>query len=242
MIKAGIGFLTGEAAKRTAIAHFCLPERLIYLPLLYQMAYRPITVEDILLHFPELSRDKIKASLQSHSFSFRITSPRQTLLGSFRGSQAGKPPIIMVNSDLKPYTFLLVFLHELAHFHIWNKFKRRVPPHGKEWKSTLRELAAPFIQEGIFPLELTKELATYFKTAPATFHHNIRMIQALAQAEGEKRILLVDDIPSEEKFSLVNGKQYVKIEKRRTRYKCLCLNDNKYYLVSKTAQILLNEK
>jgi len=206
------------------------------------MSYKPETLENILLRFPEPARDEIMSLFGQHQFLFRITSPRQTRLGSFRAAHNGGRPAISVNIDLGEYMFLLVFLHELSHLIVWKQYRRSVSPHGNEWKTTYRNLATRFLAQNVFPPELALELGRYFVKTPATFHHNIRLVNILASLEGRSNIVTVNDVPLNGTFTLINGRQFVKIERLRTRFKCYCPADRKYYLVSKSAEIIIPEK
>lgn len=203
------------------------------------MPYLPETVDAVLARFPEKARPLVKPLFDNYKFLFRITLPRRSRLGSYKGVRAGGRPVIQINADLKPYTFLLVFLHELAHHVVMINYGRRAKPHGNEWKKSYREMVQPFFDTDIFPADLTVELLRYFRKTPATFHRDTRLINVLAMAEGGKPVVTVNDIPLNETFTLLNGRQFVKIMKLRTRYKCYCPKTRKYYLVPKSAEVLV---
>jgi len=202
------------------------------------MPYKPETLEGVLAHFPEKSRKLIKDLFDEHRFLFRITAPRKTRLGSFKGVRFGARPIIHVNSDLGPYTFLLVFLHELAHLLVMKKYGRKAKPHGAEWKNAYRSLVQPFFDESVFPDILVAELYRYFTKTPATFNHDTRLINVLSSLEGGIAMMTVHDVPLNGTFTLVSGRQFVKMEKLRTRYKCYCPATRKYYLVPRSALVV----
>ena len=134
--------------------------------------------------------------------------------------------------------FLLVFLHELAHLIVMKKFGRKAKPHGTEWKNAYCILVQPFFIEQVFPVVLAKELHRYFIKTPATFHRDTRLINTLSSLEGGVQMVTVNDIPLNSTFTLLSGRQFVKLEKLRTRYKCFCPKTRKYYLVPRSAQVL----
>lgn len=202
------------------------------------MPYKPETIEGVLARFPEQARLRIETLFNEYHFLFRITTPRRTRLGSFKGVRHGARPVIQVNADLGPYSFLLVFLHELAHLIVMKQFGRKAKPHGKEWKITYRTLVQPFFDEQVFNPALTSELLRYFIKTPATFHRDTKLLNTLAAAEGGNDIVTVNDIPLNNTFTLLNGRQFVKLEKIRTRYRCFCPHTKKYYLVPKSAQVI----
>jgi len=202
------------------------------------MSYKPETLDGVLLRFPEQARQLTRALFSEYQFLFRITNPRRSRLGSFKGMRQGGRPVIHINSDLGPYTFLLVFLHELAHLVVMRKHGRKALPHGTEWKNAYRSLVHPFFDAQVFPPELTKELLRYFVKTPATFHRDSLLINTLALCEGGTVMITVNDIPVNGTFTLVSGKQFVKLEKLRTRFKCYNVATRKYYLVPGSAHVI----
>jgi len=202
------------------------------------MPYKPETLEAVLSRFPEQAHRLTEKLFAEHHFLFRITTPRRTRLGSFKGVRYGGRPTIHINSDLGQYTFLLVFLHELAHLVVMKQFGRKAKPHGPEWKNAYQKLVQPFFDEQVFTAVLAAELSRYFIRTPATFHRDTKLINTLASIEGGMAIVTVNDIPLNGTFTLMSGRQFVKLEKLRTRYKCFCPVTRKYYLVPKSAQIM----
>ena len=172
------------------------------------MPYKPETLEGVLTRFPEQAHQLTRELFNEYHFLFRITAPRKTRLGCFKGVRYGARPIIHINSDLGQYTFLLVFLHELAHLVVMKKYGRKAKPHGVEWKIA------------------------------ATFHRDARLINTLTTLEGGEVFITVDDVPINSTFTLMSGRQFVKLEKLRTRYKCFCPKTRKYYLVPNSAQVM----
>lgn len=202
------------------------------------MPYKPETLQGVLFRFPEQARLLAEALFDEHHFLFRITIPRKSRLGSFKGVRHGSRPVIHINSDLGEYSFLLVFLHELAHFVVMKQFGRKAKPHGAEWKNAYRNLVQPFLNHEVFPPDLTSELHRYFIKTPATFHRDAGLINTLAALEGGKVMVTVNDVPINATFTLMSGRQFVKLEKLRTRYKCFCPKTHKYYLVPRSAQVM----
>lgn len=205
------------------------------------MTYKPETLEGVLTRFPEQAHQQVVLLFSEFHFLFRITTPRKTRLGCFKGTRLSARPVIQVNADLGRYTFLLVFLHELAHLVVMKKYGRKAKPHGHEWKSAYHDLVQPFFDKKIFPERLETELHRYFIKTPATFHRDTRLLNALSAIEGGESIVTVGDLPINSTFKLMNGRQFVKLEKLRTRYKCYCPVTRKYYLVSKSAQVQQTE-
>ncbi len=199
---------------------------------------KPDPVSRFLEFFPESTHSLMRGYLMNYICHIKITRPRKLKLGSFRATNNGSLPSISVNNDLGKYTFFLVFIHELAHFHVWKHHKRRAQPHGDEWKSAFLMLMRPFLDEQILPIELILALQHYFIKTPASFHRDRQMLDILNKLDGNEEITTLSDININDSFRLLNGKRMVKLEKMRTRYKCYCPENRKYYLVSANAQII----
>ncbi|MCK5366987.1 MAG: SprT-like domain-containing protein, partial [Cyclobacteriaceae bacterium] len=76
-------------------------------------------------------------------FNFKVTRKRNSKLGDYRFDQRNGSHSISVNFDLNQYSFLITYIHELAHLLTTERFGRKSQPHGKEWKSNFRELMEP---------------------------------------------------------------------------------------------------
>jgi SprT protein len=200
---------------------------------------RPESSSQVLFRFPEDTRWLIQEYFGKYSFHLKITNPRKLRLGSFRAALKGELPIISLNNDLGQYSFLLVFLHELAHLHTWQEHGRRVAPHGKEWKDAYRILSSPLFEKNNIPLLLLPGLQKYFNSSRASFHRDVALQRVLHSLDGNGHLVVLGDIPAKGSFHLSDGKQMIKLERIRTRYKCYCPSNKKYYLVSPAAQIFL---
>lgn len=200
---------------------------------------RPEFFNRLLIRFPEHSRGLISEYFNRYDFIIKVTSPRKQKLGSFRSSSGSELPVISINNDLGEYSFLLVFIHELAHLKVWKEYGRKAMPHGREWKLSFQELTLPFLNPQILPDELIVALKIHFRKTPSSFHRDVQILRVLNRLEEKGEMLTLAEIGNQVKFQLLNGKQMIKLERMRTRYKCFCPSNKRYYLVSPTAQIIL---
>jgi len=191
----------------------------------------------VLSRFPESSQSLISAYFNEYSFRMVVTNPRKLKLGSFRVMDGKREPVIRLNNDLGPYSFLLVFLHELAHLTTWQKYRKTVSPHGTEWRREFYRLTSPLLEENQLPESLSAELRSFFTRTPASFHRDTRLQRLLHQLDGKGELILLGDLAENSGFQLLNGKQLMKLNRIRTRFKCFCPSSCKYYLVSAAAQI-----
>src|SRR5437762_6027153 len=86
-------------------------------------------------------------------FDLKITRSRQSKVGDFTSRRDIVHPRITLNHDLNPYLFLVTYIHEVAHLHVFLKHRNRVDPHGEEWKNMFKQLMEPLLQNNVFPEE-----------------------------------------------------------------------------------------
>ena len=95
-----------------------------------------------------------------HQFELRIVRPRRTRLGDFTKKPHERPRITL-NANLNPYSFLITYLHEVAHHVVYSvRYKKKVAPHGPEWKRAFRELLLPVLSEECFPNDYSDAFET----------------------------------------------------------------------------------
>lgn len=93
----------------------------------------------------------------------RVSRPRRTKLGDHRAPTTVHPRHrITINENLNPFAFLTTLVHELAHADTWERYerprRRRLRPHGREWKATFAELLVPVVADGGLPDDVVRAL------------------------------------------------------------------------------------
>jgi len=189
-------------------------------------------------YIPEKSFDLVYQLIIQHRVYLSITRERKTKHGDFRPSQNGKPARITVNQNLNKYAFLITFLHELAHQVTWNKYKRKVRPHGEEWKCNFSELLQAFIKNGSFPNEIAADLdkdanSLFFSTVADT-----SLARKLKSYDKNNGFVLLETLPENSTFMLANGTKYQKLNKRRKNYLCLNLKNHRRYIFNPLAEVI----
>ncbi len=199
--------------------------------------------EILLKYFPEHTVDQVSGWLDKYSVQLKITRGRITKLGDFRPGVKVRYHRISINGDLNKYFFYLVFLHELAHLLVWNKYGRKVSPHGKQWKEEFGSLLKQALYNQYLPEELKKAVIEFSYNVKATFAANSKLWKAMKSFDENPTIeITIDQIPFNSYFIAANGKTFQKEEKVRTRFRCYCLVNMKRYLFHPMAVVKpLNE-
>jgi SprT protein len=166
----------------------------------------------------------------SHKFHLKITKPRNSKLGDYCYHPA-KGHAISVNANLNQYSFLITYLHEVAHLKVQKaNFKKKLP-HGKEWKDAFRKLLEPVMLENIFPSDVLIALQHYHKNPTASTGSHSLLANTLSNYDIPKDgATILNSLHHNELFEL-NGRIFAKGELRRTRYLCKELKSGKNYII-----------
>lgn len=187
-------------------------------------------------YFPASAVDYCFQLWLDHKFHFKINKKRQTRLGDYRYNPAQKLHTITVNADLNPFSFLVTYLHEVAHLTNQVKHGSHVNPHGKEWKTEFIAISKPVLNTEVFPSFVLKALHDYFKNPKASSCSDHGLQKALQWFDEGGDHLYLSDIQIGKLFEF-NQRKFQKEEIRRTRVLCKEIKTGKKYLISKMAKV-----
>ena len=172
-----------------------------------------------------------------HHVILNITRSRRSKLGDFRSRVQPEPPVISVNHDLNSYSFLVTLLHEMAHADVFLSSKKRMQPHGTEWKSAYHKLATPFLSiQGLDPL-FASTFEQYLRNPAASSGTHQPLAKVLKSFDQPRDVTLINEIPENTFFALPDGRIFKKGIQLRKRFRCECLNNRRIYLFSPMAEI-----
>ncbi|MEE9363181.1 MAG: SprT-like domain-containing protein [Cellulophaga sp.] len=194
-----------------------------------------ITLEKYL---PERAIFSCAELIKNNKVHLKIVNERVTRHGDYRRMPNGKHQIT-VNSSLNKYRFLITLIHEIAHLVAFEKYGRRIKPHGIEWKHTFQYLMLPFIRPEIFPMQLLPLLANHFKNPKASSDTDARLSIALKQFDLESDKTYIYEVPIGSVFRIYNGKLFKKGNRRVKRYECIEVATTKMYLFQPNAEVEL---
>lgn len=225
---------------------------------LFKPVQRPPVVSDPMLmarlmallreHVPEGCLENAAAAILEFPVDFIIVGKRRSKVGDYRPATRGRRPRITVNSDLNPYAFLITLLHELAHHHVqlehqrelqrsFFKRKKNPKPHGEEWKSKFRQVAAPFLDAAFLPPEILSVLHNYLENPRASSSADRELSDSLKKYDPPDNSVRLEELPFDSLFSLQGKRIFRKKEKVRTRYRCVCQRTHRIYLVNPAAPV-----
>ena len=197
-------------------------------------------MDDILLKYlPERAVVPCSQLIRESGVNLKIVNKRVTRHGDYRRLPNGLHQIT-INATLNKYRFLITLVHEIAHLAAFEKYGRRIKPHGSEWKRTFQYLMLPFIRPEVFPAKLLPLLARHFKNPKASSDTDALLSLALKQYDRRQSDkAFVFELPLGSIFRIYNGRLFKKGNKRVKRYECVEMTSGKVYLFQPNAEVEL---
>lgn len=199
---------------------------------------RPTDILRLQAHLPRNAWPVVANWLRRNPVQVRISRPRSTKLGDYRVATRTLGHRISVNEDLNRYAFLVVLVHEFAHYTTFQKYRRH-EPHGAEWKAEYKRMMRPFLTREIFPADILKVLTAHLEDAPSSSCTDHGLMRVLRRYDRDPKPFLEElDLNTVFRF---NRKLFVKGTLLRKRYRCRCLNNRRIYLIDPTAEVQLEQ-
>ena len=188
-------------------------------------------------HVPEAAATYCETLHSRYPFELKLPADRKSKSGDYRYLPETKSHRISVNSGLNPYSFLITYVHEVAHLVAFETHGKKISPHGKEWKEAFRNLMLPLLNPSVFPDGILKTLAKHLKNPKASSYSDQNLVRQLRAYDPKQDAKVsLESLENGSHFQL-NGKRFEKLETRRTRAICKLLPTNKKYLVSKVTLV-----
>ncbi len=191
-------------------------------------------------YFPEAAVTMVGAIYEQRRFKLHFKRPRSSKLGDFRPPRSKNGICaITLNFDLNPYQMLITYVHEVAHYDVYQQYdSRRVQPHGNEWQKQFIALLQPFMTETVIPKEVLSALQKHLQhiKASSTADQNLQRVLKQYDQHSEPATT-VESLSKGARFVLKNGLIFQKGEKQRTRYKCYCENNGRWYFVAALTEV-----
>lgn len=192
-------------------------------------------------YLPDRSLEIVMEWISGRRIFMRIARGRRTKLGDYRAPVRDDIHRISVNGDLNPYEFLITLTHEIAHLLIWEKFGRRLRPHGIAWKKQYAFMLGILIEKNIFPQEIQSVIRKQVANPKATSKSNTELVRALHFQNPFQRGVFLEDLPAGAFFSLHDGRRFQKQEKLRKWYRCTSQDNHKAYRISPVTKVIPGE-
>ena len=183
---------------------------------------------------PEMVVDYVKSITEHKNLNIKVVKPRKSKHGDFR--EINSNYTITINDTNNKYRFLMILIHEIAHFNVLKK-NIKEKPHGHYWKNEFKKLAKPILNNKVFPVDLLKLLKTHMSNPKSSFSYDSDLVKELNKYDSNTHYTYLDEINDGLKFKYEKNKINKKIKKRRKRYLCEDTEDRRKYLFLPHAKV-----
>ena len=181
---------------------------------------------------PENTLPFLKKWFGDYPCHLKITKNRNSKLGDYR-KLPDKTFQITINGTLEPQLFFFVLTHELAHLIAFEKFGRKILPHGMEWKQTFREMLLESIN--VYKEDLKPIILKFSKSQKANFMASPDLVKYFHK-ETEEGFVFVENLQIGEKFGY-KDEVFLIEETAKKRYLCINIKSKKRYYFKSIAQV-----
>lgn len=194
-----------------------------------------MNLEPLIKYLPENSIHYIYEWIGDARLKIRIKSKRKTKLGDYRFDKKTGIHQISIDGTMEPYPFFFVLTHEIAHMIVRLSYPANVRSHGDEWKRIFGELLDQSIE--IYPEEIRSQIRRHAQNPKASIGADKHLHSALF-LDDDKIEMLLDNLEEGQYFRL-RKRIFQKGKKRKIRYICRELKNNRSYLIS--GQVVVDE-
>ena len=185
-------------------------------------------------YLPESAFPHLKNWFASHQIHLHISRSRNSKLGDYQRLKDGSHKI-SINHNLQPELFFFVLTHELAHLIAFDKYKRkRIAPHGAEWKTTFREMLLESMS--VYSAELKPYILQFSKSPKANFMASGPIVKFFYKDELSDNEIFIEALFVEDSF-LYKKHIYMIRQKLKKNYLCENLDNGKKYIFKPLAKV-----
>ena len=141
---------------------------------------------------------------------------------------------ITVNGTLEPQLFFFVLTHELAHLIAFEKYGRRISPHGAEWKQTFREMLLESLT--VYAEDLRPIIQKFSKSPKANFMASPELVKYFHVPKEDDEQTFIENLKKGELFEY-KKEIFVIEETTKKRYLCKNIKSSRKYYFRNLAQV-----
>lgn len=182
---------------------------------------------------PENALPYLKIWFGSYPCHLKITKNRNSKLGDYR-KLPDKSHQITINGTLEPQLFFFVLTHELAHLIAFEKYGRRISPHGTEWKQTFREMLLESLT--VYAEDLRPIIQKFSKSPKANFMASPELVKYFHVPKEDDEQTFIENLKKGELFEY-KKEIFVIEETTKKRYLCKNIKSSRKYYFRNLAQV-----
>ncbi|WP_294219738.1 SprT-like domain-containing protein [uncultured Chryseobacterium sp.] len=192
-----------------------------------------MSIQPLEKYLPENTLPYLKIWFADYYIHIKITRNRNSKLGDYRKLPDGSHEIT-INSTLVPQLFFFVLTHELAHLIAFEKYGRRISPHGNEWKETFRKMLLQSLD--VYEESLRPIIVKFSKSPKANFMASPDLVKYF-HIEGQDDTLVFIETLKKGDFFVYRNEKYLLEGLIKKNYLCRHLDTGRKYSFKPLARV-----
>lgn len=184
-------------------------------------------------YLPQNTLKYLRIWFSDYYIHIKVTRNRNSKLGDYRKLPDNSHEIT-VNSTLTPQLFFFVLTHELAHLIAFEKYGRRISPHGNEWKETFRNMLLESLQ--IYDEELKPIIIKFSKSPKANFMASPDLVRYFHTEKQDDTLQFIEELKKGE-FFIYRNEKYLLEGLVKKNYLCKNLATGRKYSFKPLARV-----
>ncbi|MET3536519.1 SprT-like domain-containing protein [Chryseobacterium limigenitum] len=165
-----------------------------------------MSIQSLEKYLPPNTLQYLKHWFLDYYIHIKITRNRNSKLGDYRKLPDNSHEIT-INSTLPPQLFFFVLTHELAHLIAFEKYGRRISPHGNEWKETFRLMLLESIE--VYEEELRPIITKFSRSPKANFMASPDLVKYFHIEKQDDTLQFIEELQKGDYFIYRNEKYFL---------------------------------
>jgi len=190
-------------------------------------------IQSLEKYLPQNTLEYLKIWFSDYYIHIKVTRNRNSKLGDYRKVPDNSHEIT-VNSTLTPQLFFFVLTHELAHLIAFEKYGRKISPHGNEWKETFRNMLMESLE--IYDEELKPIIIKFSKSPKANFMASPDLVRYFHTEKQDDTLHFIEQLQKGE-FFIYRNEKYLLEGLVKKNYLCKNLATGRKYSFKPLARV-----
>ncbi|MGE8556315.1 MAG: SprT-like domain-containing protein [Chryseobacterium jejuense] len=192
-----------------------------------------MSIQSLEKYLPQNTLNYLRIWFSDYYIHIKVTRNRNSKLGDYRKLPDNSHEIT-VNSTLTPQLFFFVLTHELAHLIAFEKYGRRISPHGNEWKETFRNMLIESLE--IYDEELKPVIVKFSKSPKANFMASPDLVRYFHTEKQDDSLHFIEQLQKGE-FFIYRNEKYLLEGLIKKNYLCKNLATGRKYSFKPLARV-----
>ncbi|MBV8327046.1 SprT-like domain-containing protein [Chryseobacterium sp.] len=192
-----------------------------------------MSIQSLEKYLPKNTLKYLRIWFSDYFIHIKVTRNRNSKLGDYRKLPDNSHEIT-VNSTLTPQLFFFVLTHELAHLIAFEKYGRRISPHGNEWKETFRNMLLESLE--VYDEDLKPIIVKFSKSPKANFMASPDLVRYFHTEKQDDSLQFIEQLKKGE-FFIYRNEKYLLEGLVKKNYLCKNLATGRKYSFKPLARV-----